>query len=590
MAFDMSTATREEARPVASGGFDMSTAIREPRLKTKEPKPSKLEESMNKDSFARGAVRSLGQGAFMGWSDELASGLSAGVAKGAQELGFLPGEKTYSEIYRDIHGAEQEGLEQFQEDHPVASTAIEIAGAIPTAVVGGGVAGRVIGKGAQGAGKAAEAAKKLLNLNKYGKSALTGATAAGTYGGGVAEEGKTLEGVGKGVVLGATTGAVLPAIPGAISRVISPKASRNPSLAALKAEGVSPTVGQAMGGAVNKAEEKLMSVPVFGDMIRRARNMSVDDFQRAAWNRALKPINQKLPKMNMGRDAVRHVEDAITNKYDKVLNKIGAVNLDDKFASEVTDLHGMVNKLPDNVSQKFNNLALDKLKSVVDSDGVMTSTGFKRLESDLTKLSKKLYKSQDAWDSELAPAVRQLRENLRGMLSRQAGVDAKELQKANEAWANFKVLQRAAGGVGAEGGEFSAAQLASAVKASDASKGAYARGSALMQDLSDPAKAMLSNKVANSGTVDRALMAAGTIGGTYAVNPALAAGVGAGSALYTRPAQKLLVNAITSRPESAVRVANAVNRMALPASTGAAGVSGSAPNKMANGAKKGRNK
>jgi len=566
MPFDLSTAKFDDAP-----GFDLSTAQfdepapPEPRLKLPPEKPSKLAESMSnmQDSYARGAARSLGQGAFAGFGEEIGGGAAALAAKGAHKLGLLPGDPALGDIYSDIVGREREGLEEFRGEHPVASTALEVAGSLPTAAVG-----------AAGAARAGLRAGTTLP-QAAARGSAAGGVYGGTYGAGSAEEGERLEGAGKGAALGAATGGAVPYVSAALGRAISPVASKSADLLKLKAEGIQPTIGQALGGAVGRTEEKLMSVPVFGDMIRRSRNMAADDFQRAAWNKALKPLGKKLPKINLGRDSVRHVENAISQEYDDVLNKIGAVNLDTEFAQNVDELYGLVGKLPPQVSQKFNKLALDKLKSAIDENGVLTSTGYKKVESDLTRLAKKLGSSQDAWDGELAPAVRQLRENMRGMLERQSGESAGRLKKANEAWANFKVLQRAAGGVGAEGGEFSAAQLSNAVKASDASKskGAYARGSALMQDLADPGKAMIAPKVANSGTIDRGLMAAGTVGGASMLSPAALGGLAAGSAAYTRPVQNALVKLATSRPEKAAQIAQQLNMLSSQAAAPGAIVS-----------------
>jgi len=71
---------------------------------------------------------------------------------------------------------------------------------------------------------------------------------------------------------------------------------------------------------------------------------------------------------------------------------------------------------------------------------------------------------------------------------------------------------------------FNPSQLQSAVKALDRSKdkGAFARGSALMQDLSDPAKSRMAPSVPNSGTADRAMAAATlfSLGGGASVSPA----------------------------------------------------------------------
>jgi hypothetical protein len=84
---------------------------------------------------------------------------------------------------------------------------------------------------------------------------------------------------------------------------------------------------------------------------------------------------------------------------------------------------------------------------------------------------------------------------------------------------------------------FSPSQLAAAVRKSDksAGKGAFAKGDALMQDLSDRAQSVMGSNVGNSGTADRALAA---YVASNALNPLAwpkLLGQGAGAGLLTIP-------------------------------------------------------
>lgn len=148
---------------------------------------------------------------------------------------------------------------------------------------------------------------------------------------------------------------------------------------------------------------------------------------------------------------------------------------------------------------------------------------------------------------------------MRRMLVRSNPNQAQELGALNTAWANFKRVQRAAAGVGAEDGMFSPAQLQSAVKALDRSKdkGQFARGNALMQDLSDPAKAILGSKVPDSGTPGR--LAAGGL--TFLDPTGIAPwAMGAGAAAYLRPSQNALTYLMTQRPQMAQPISNALQQ------------------------------
>jgi hypothetical protein len=137
------------------------------------------------------------------------------------------------------------------------------------------------------------------------------------------------------------------------------------------------------------------------------------------------------------------------------------------------------------------------------------------------------------------------------------------LQKINEGWANYKRVERAAASTGAEDGNFTAAQLQAAVKAMDRSKdkGSFARGDALMQDLSEAAKSVQASKVPDSGTPLRhAVMATGAgiaghslIPGAEAFMLPVAGGLAAASVPYTNPVQSLIS---ASRPQWLRSLAN----------------------------------
>lgn len=366
--------------------------------------------------------------------------------------------------------------------------------------------------------------------------------------------------------VGAAFGGLVPAAGGALARVISPNASKNANLALLQSEGVNPTIGQTLGGWANRVEEKLQSAPIVGDMISSARGRANSQFQSAAFNRALAPIGDTLPEGLAGRDAIAYTESALKQSYDDVLNQIGTIPKDQTFAGNVANLQSMVNKdvLSKPAKQKFQ-MVLNGLNDAFDSNGVLTSDGFKRVESSLGSDARKLAGSQDIYDSRLAPAVQQLQSELRDLLQRQAGQSADDLQAVNAGWANFKRVQNASTKIGADDGQFTPAQFQNAVRTLDKSKdkGAFARGNALGQDLGDAGKTVLTGKVPNSGTADRAFMNLGTLGSSYLLNPQLAAGILGGAGLYLPPVQRALVAAASSRPAFAQPTADLV-RQSLP--------------------------
>lgn len=376
----------------------------------------------------------------------------------------------------------------------------------------------------------------------------------------------------KQAAVGAVGGGLTPLFVSGIARAISPKASTNPNIQILRNEGINPTFGQTLGGVANRVEEKLQSLPIFGDMISMARGKADSQFQTAAFNRALKPIGQKLPEGLKGRDAIVYTENSLKQNYDDVLTKIGAISPDAQFGSKITNLESMVNKqvMPKAEKAKFAS-ALNDIRQSIDRNGVITSDAYKALESSLGTDARKLASSTNIYEGKISPAVKQLQQELREMLKRQAGQYADELKATNSGWANFKRVQNAASKVGAEDGIFSPSQFQNAVRTLDKSKdkAAFARGSALGQDLSDAGKSVLGNKVPNSGTPERLLLGGAAVGSSF-FDPTILGSLISGGALYTPAGQKLLNALVASRPNGAAQFAELVRQngnYVLPASS-----------------------
>lgn len=364
----------------------------------------------------------------------------------------------------------------------------------------------------------------------------------------------------KQVGTSALGGAAVPAVTAAAGRFISPAASTNPQLAALRAEGINPTIGQTLGGLFNKAEERAISLPFLGDAIAGARTRAAEDLNRAVANRALAPLGEAVPSDKIGRDLVQFTQSKLSDAYNKLLPKL-TWRPDEQFGQQVGSLSEMVRTgaMKPEAAAAFERILQTEIGSKMGAQGAMTGQTFKAVESNLGQQISRLQQSTDADQRLLGDALKELRSAMRSALER-SNPQAGELRAINQGWTDFKRLERAASYVGAEDGIFSAAQLQSAVKATDRSKdkGAFSRGQARMQDLADPAKSILGSKVPNSGTADR-LMQAGAIGSGL-LNPAIPLSLLGGAALYSRPAQSLLRSAVSTRPQLAQPIAGLLNQ------------------------------
>ena len=368
------------------------------------------------------------------------------------------------------------------------------------------------------------------------------------------------------VITGAVAGGAFPVLGAGLARVISPKASTNPAIQSLRAEGITPTPGQVLGGAAARTEEKLASLPIVGDAINNAKTRAVGELNRAAASRALSPVGEALPEGMVGREAVEFVGDTLGKKYDELLPGM-TVRADKEFADNIRNLSGMLRNgsLDPKYANGFDRFLRTNVLNKFKGQNALTGKTVKEIESDLGQTIARYAKSQDPDARLYADALREVQDNLRGLVARSNPGAAEQLKAINTGYANFKRIERAASGVGADDGVFSPAQLQSAVRALDRSKDkrAFSRGTALMQDLSDPAKAVLGPKVPNSGTADRIAAIAALI------NPSAAAMALTAPVMYSKPGQQALAALLAARPQGAQAAAKTL-RQASP-SLGAIG-------------------
>ena len=227
---------------------------------------------------------------------------------------------------------------------------------------------------ARGIGAATTGARVAQGAVTGGASALLNPVVNGDFG---AEKAKQ-------AVTGAVFGAAVPAITAGIGRVISPNASRNTELAALRSEGVRPTVGQTLGGRWNAAEEKLTGIPLVGDMVAKRRGEALDQFNKAAINRATAPIGVKIDEA--GRAGIDRAQTAISQAYDDALGQIKGVKFDRQFGQEFGQLQQLTRGLTPPMRNKFDATVCNVLDSRSPA-GAMTAETFKKVDSELGNIA-----------------------------------------------------------------------------------------------------------------------------------------------------------------------------------------------------------
>jgi hypothetical protein len=364
---------------------------------------------------------------------------------------------------------------------------------------------------------------------------------------------------GKQAALGAVLGGAVPAIGNALSRIAMPRAAANTDLQALREAGVDPTIGQALGGMANRVEEKAQSIPILGDAIMAARARARDQFNKAAINRAVGQVGGQVD--DIGHSGVKQAGDAISQFYDSALSKVKAVPIDSQFQGDLSQLQSMASNLTPDMAHKFDKTLSDVVMSRVSPNGHILGQTYKTIDSDLGTIASRYGKSSAASEQEFGDAVAQLKNLLNQQMRRTNPDVADMLNQADTAWANLVRVEGAAKAAKNAEGVFTPAQLNSAVQMADKSvRGrSVARGTALMQDLSNAGQKVLGNRYPDSGTAGR-LMLGGAGLGAGLVNPAIPAALLGGSALYTPMAQRFLTSLVANRPQAAGLLANGIEQ------------------------------
>lgn len=385
--------------------------------------------------------------------------------------------------------------------------------------------------------------------------------------------------------MGAAAGAVMPILMAAASRLISPLASRSAPPAteagkraaqvqALQKEGVKLTPGEVGGAAAKRLEDAGTSIPIAGDVIKSSQRKSIESFNRAVVNRVLGKLGKKAPEDLVGNELVEHVDDALGSAYDDVLARLNNIKADPDFVNELSTLRQMAATYGDDVSKQFDKILGTQVYNKFTPQGRISGEQMKQVESTLSRLARGYRGSQDFDKRQLGDAIMSVRESLRNMVARSHPAQASELQRINQAYANYAIIRDAASRTGSKEGLFSPAQLRAAVRAADKSvgKGAFAKGGALLQDMADAGVKVMGQSVPDSGTPYRGIAALLAGGGAASAmgNPAVGAGLASIPLIYSDAGKNLFKYALTARPDAAAPVANMMMRLTPAASAGAA--------------------
>jgi hypothetical protein len=310
------------------------------------------------------------------------------------------------------------------------------------------------------------------------------------------------------VGIGALGGRVGELVAKGAGRVLSPLQSK--AEATMRELGVTPTVGQTLGGVARRAEDFAQNLPLVGGSIRTARERVLFDFNKGIINKALAKVDDKLPSSAVGRDAVAYAAEQVSNKYDDVLGKM-SFNLDFKTTSgiqnalDTASLSSAAQR--EQATNILNNTVLSRF-----SGKQLTGAEYKAIESDLSKQALSYASSSTAAEREVGQALKGVLDVFKKELYQQNPKFTSQLRRVDSAFGDLKVMEKAAVSGGAVNGVFTPAQYSAAVRQADQSRGKarFARGQARNQDISEAALEVI-GKDASSTLEGR--LAMGGLGG-----------------------------------------------------------------------------
>jgi hypothetical protein len=329
-------------------------------------------------------------------------------------------------------------------------------------------------------------------------------------------------------------------------RVLNPLVSKAEQT--MRDLGITPTIGQTLGGQFKSIEEFAQNLPLIGSSIENARQRVLFDFNKGVINKALDKVKDKLPEDVIGRDAINYASEQVSNQYDDVLSKM-SFDLDFATTSNILSALSKKTNLSQSqrqeVAQTLNDIVLGKF-----SGQKMDGQTFKGIESDLRKKASNYMNSSTASERDIGEALGDVLGVMKKELYFQNPKQTPKLRRIDSAYADLSVINIAAANSGAPSGVFTPKQFSTAVRQSDMTrrKSAFAKGKAKSQEISDAAVEVLGDQ---SRATLEGRVAASTLGGLGMLSQPqigipLAATV---PTMYSPAGQRALDMLLRSRPD-----------------------------------------
>ena len=485
----------------------------------------------------------------MGWIDS-ARNAAVNNPVGAAAAGYLN-----SATFGAPEAMSGGNMDALRDEYTLSTLGGEIGGAITgTGILGG--AGR-LGLKAMG--------RQGIQSN-FGRNLATDAAYGGLYGG--ITEGDPVTGAAFGAV-GSTLGQGVGKVAGdAIGGVRLGEAAQR-----LRDRGINLTTGRILGDTASAIEDKMVSLPFVGDMVRRRQGESFQDFNRAAFEEGGAPIG--FNPTAIGGDGVEQFRQAVGSSFDGATAGQQAP-FDQQFMADMAQMYNNAQRMPKDRQRDLGQILDARLLPMTDT-GQMTGSQYQQAMRALKGGRSNVPSRFEGYEQDYRDAITDTMAALDGTMRRGGGQSVIDgLDAANAAYKNLKILEDASldrAKIGTQAGEtevFVPSQLIAAARKSEKKYGPSS-----LKQLGKDGQAVLPSTVPNSGTADRlamgGLILGGGAGGTEYMTQqdldATATGLGSAgatlaalTALGSRRGQKALETILLDRPDALKRFGENVRR------------------------------
>lgn len=331
----------------------------------------------------------------------------------------------------------------------------------------------------------------------------------------------------------------------------------DPARRALAEADVPMTIGQLLGGVVQRTEDRVAGLPFVGDLIARRRMEGVEGFNRAAFDEGLSPIAATTGGV-VGEQGIDMAQSRVGDAYTAALGG-SQVQVDQQFGDDLVAAIESLRAVP-----RVGSEATDTVKGILrppetggnapsyfGADDTLTGTNMQPMVRELRKLSAAY--APDPLGGRIAQGVGQVENAVTGMFDRQAPEVMPAYLRANEAFRNEEVLRGAVhasrnGARSTEPGLFMPSQLLDSA-AANAGKYGNGRGTTRQPffDLARAGQRVLPSKLPDSGTAGRIALPTVFAAGGYAGSDEGEGAQGAGAGLATGATIAALLSAPYAR-------------------------------------------